>query len=262
MNEAMISFSIVTVTYNAESAINRTVESVFAQTYSNIEHLIIDGASSDKTLSMVNEYVQRSQVAHNKHEIKVISEPDKGLYDAMNKGIRMATGDYLIFLNAGDTFPSECALEDIAKSVVKEGVLPGVLYGDTDIVDKEGVFLCHRRLSPPKTLTWRSFKRGMLVCHQAFYARTDLAKNNFYNLDYRYSADVDWCIRVMKEAEKKRLSLLYVNAVIVNFLDGGMTTKNHRDSLKERFQVMRKHYGLFTTLVMHGWFIFRSFLNK
>lgn len=262
MNKTVISFSIVTVTYNAESVIERTVNSVFAQTYPNIEHLIIDGASSDKTLSMVNDYVQRSQIAHNKHEIKVISEPDKGLYDAMNKAIRMATGDYVVFLNAGDAFPSEYTLQDIARCVVKEGVLPGVLYGDTDIVDKDGAFLCHRRLSPPQTLTWRSFKRGMLVCHQAFYARMDIAKNNLYDLDYRYSADVDWCIRVMKEAEKKRLSLLYVKAVIVNFLDGGMTTKNHRASLRERFLVMKKHYGLFSTLVMHGWFLFRSFLKK
>lgn len=262
MNRAMINFSVVTVTYNAESVIERTVGSVLAQTYPNIEHLIIDGASSDKTLSLVNDYMRCSYAAQNKHQIKIVSESDKGLYDAMNKGIRMATGDYIVFLNAGDTFPSEHTLEVIAKCVAEGEKLPGVLYGDTDIVDDKGHFLCHRRLSPPKSLTWRSFKRGMLVCHQAFYVRTDIAKNNLYNLDYRYSADVDWCIRVMKEAEKNGLSLLYVNAVTVNFLDGGMTTKNHRASLKERFQVMRKHYGLLTTLVMHGWFLLRSFLQK
>lgn len=140
--------------------------------------------------------------------------------------------------------------------------LPGVLYGDTDIVNMDGRFLRHRRLAPPKRLTWRSFMWGMLVCHQSFYARTDIARDIHYNLDYRYSADVDWCIRIMRESKKRKLSLRNVNAVVTNFLDGGMTTHNHRASLKERFQVMRSHYGLLTTLFVHAWFVVRSVFKK
>ncbi len=258
----MIKFTIVTCTYNAEAVLQRTLDSVMKQTCCNIEHLIIDGVSKDKTLSMVKAYQHKNDVGESAHEIKVYSEPDKGLYDAMNKGIDRATGDYLIFLNAGDVFPSEDTLELVEGCVGEGEALPGVLYGDTDIVNMEGRFLRHRRLTPPKKLTWGSFKWGMLVCHQSFYARTDIAKDVHYNLDYRYSADVDWCIRIMKEAKKRKLPLRNVNAVITNFLDGGMTTQNHRASLKERFQVMRSHYGLLVTLLVHGWFVVRSLFKK
>lgn len=192
----------------------------------------------------------------------VVSEKDRGLYDAMNKGIQKATGDYLVFLNAGDVFPSPDTLELVASSVGDGEELPGVLYGNTDIVDDEGHFLRHRRLQPPERLTWRSFRQGMLVCHQAFYARTDLAKANPYNMQYRFSADVDWCIRVMKAAERQGLPLRNVEAVVVNYLDGGMTVKNHRASLRERFRLMRHHYGLLPTLAMHAWFVLRSALKK
>lgn len=202
------------------------------------------------------------RAADNGHEVIVVSEKDRGLYDAMNKGIQKATGDYLVFLNAGDVFPSPDTLELVASSVGDGEELPGVLYGNTDIVDDEGHFLRHRRLQPPERLTWRSFRQGMLVCHQAFYARTDLAKANPYNMQYRFSADVDWCIRVMKAAERQGLPLRNVDAVVVNYLDGGMTVKNHRASLRERFRLMRHHYGLLPTLAMHAWFVLRSALKK
>ena len=258
----MIKFTIVTCTYNAEAVLQRTLDSVMKQTYCNVEHLIIDGVSKDKTLSMVKAYQHKNDVGESAHDIVIFSEPDKGLYDAMNKGIDRATGDYLIFLNAGDVFPSEDTLEYVEGCVGEGEELPGVLYGDTDIVNMDGHFLRHRRLAPPKKLSWRSFKWGMLVCHQSFYARTDIARGIHYNLDYRFSADVDWCIRIMKEARHRQLPLRNVNAVITHYLDGGMSVQNHKASLKERFQVMRSHYGLFTTLFVHGWFALRSVLKK
>ena len=101
----------------------------------------------------------------------------------------------------------------------------------------------------------------MLVCHQAFYARTDLAKNTPYDLHYRLSADIDWCIRIMKEAEACHLPLRNVHAVVVNYLEGGMSVKNHRASLIERFHLMTRHYGLFCTLTMHLWFVIRTALK-
>ena len=173
----MIKFSIITCTYNAESVLQRTLDSVMKQTCCNVEHLIIDGKSKDKTLAMVKAYKHKNDVGESAHEIRVFSEPDKGLYDAMNKGIDRATGDYLVFLNAGDVFPSADTLEYVEGCVGEGEVLPGVLYGDTDIVNMDGRFLRHRRLSPPKKLTWRSFIWGMLVCHQSFYTRTDIAKS-------------------------------------------------------------------------------------
>ena len=230
----MVVFSIITCTYNAESVLQRTLDSVLEQTYSHVEHIIVDGASTDATLDMVEAYKQKSDAEDWCHEVRVKSEPDRGLYDAMNKGIQRATGQYVLFLNAGDTFPSADTLELVAESVGEGEEPPAVLYGDTDVVDDEGRFLRHRRLSPPRRLTWRSFMKGMLVCHQAFYARTDLAKATPYDLHYRFSADVDWCIRIMRLARRRRLPMRNVGAVVVNFLDGGMTTTNHRASLKER----------------------------
>ena len=168
----------------------------------------------------------------------------------------------MLFLNAGDTFPQTDTLEQVASAVGEGEVLPGVLYGDTDIVDNTGHFLRHRRLMPPENLSWRDFKWGMLVCHQAFYARTDLAQRTPYRLQFGLSADVDWCIRVMKMAEQKGLVLRPIHAVVVNYLDGGMSIKHHRASLKARFNVMRAHYGLLTTCAVHLWFLIRSFLRK
>ena len=198
----------------------------------------------------------------NGHEVVVVSEPDKGLYDAMNKGLRRATGDYVLFLNAGDTLPSDSTLDDIAACIGDSEELPAVLYGDTDIVDSDFRFLRHRRLSPPEKLSWRSFRRGMLVCHQAFYARLDIARELLYDDRYRYSADVDWCIRVMKEAEKRRLHSRDVHAVVAEYWGEGPTTAYHKASLKERFTVMKRHYGLVQTIALHIWFVFRAVLKK
>lgn len=253
-----MTFTIVTCTFNAEHELQRTLDSVRHQTYPHVEHLILDGLSKDRTVQLAEAYKQRSDKDETGHDITIVSEKDGGLYNAMNKGIRRATGDYILFLNAGDVFPSAETLEHVAACVGEGETLPGVLYGDTDIVDDEGHFLRHRRLRPPRRLSWRSFRWGMVVCHQAFYARTDLAKNNLYDLQYRYSADVDWCIRVMKAAARKQLPLRNIGEVVANYLEGGMSIKNHRASLKERFHVMAKHYGYLVTIVMHGWFIIRS----
>lgn len=255
----MIKFTIVTCTFNAAPVLQRTLDSVLHQSYGDVEHLILDGLSKDDTVKMAMAYKEHSERDEDGHEVIVISEKDNGLYDAMNKGIRLATGTYIVFLNAGDVFPNDDTLETIASSLADGETLPGVLYGDTDIVDIDGHFLHHRRLRPPKKLSWKSFKWGMLVCHQAFYARTDIAKVTPYNnKKYRFSADVDWCIRIMKECAKQKLPLKNVDEVIVNYLDGGMTNKNHKASLKERFHVMVHHYGLLQTVLLHGWFVIRN----
>ena len=245
--------SIITVTYNAASVLKRTLNSVKAQSWQQIEHLIIDGASKDETISMAETYKAQCP-----YEVVILSEPDKGLYDAMNKGLRLATGDYLVFLNAGDTLHAADTLETIVRSAQP---LPGVLYGDTAITDEQGNFLHLRRLRPPKKLSWKSFRQGMLVCHQAFYALTDIAKNLPYDPRYRYSADVDWCIRVMKEAQKRQLPLVNTQAILADYQEEGQTTIHHRDSLKERFDVMRRHYGLFSTVMMHLWFVVRQLIK-
>lgn len=252
----MINFTIITCTYDASKYIDRTLESVRGQSYPHIEHFIIDGVSKDDTVKKAQTYAYDSH-----YPVIVKSEPDKGLYDAMNKGIQLAKGNYIIFLNAGDVFYEEDTLTNIAEQL-KDKPLPGVIYGDTDIVDEEGHFIRKRRLAPPEKLSWKSFKQGMLVCHQSFYARTDIAKQVPYNLIYKYSADVDWCIRIMKEAEKQGLELWNTHKTLCSYLEGGMTEKSHRASLKERFMVMSDHYGMLTTILQHLWFVVRAIIKR
>ena len=257
----MIRITYVTITYNATKVLQRTLDSVLQQDYPNIEHLIIDGASTDDTLKIVDDYIARSNAAENGHQIQVSSEPDKGIYDAMNKGLRSMTGDYVCYLNAGDFLPTTDTASRIAQQVEASGNTPAVLYGDTDIVDGEGQFLHHRRLAPPENLTWKSFRQGMLVCHQAFYARTDFAIATPYDMQYRYSADVDWCIRVMKAAAKENVPMLNLHMVVANYTQEGQTTLHHRESLWERYRVMEHHYGRVQTFLLHCWFAVRSLLK-
>ncbi len=261
----MIKFSIITITYNAENCLKRTLDSIFSQSWPNIEHIIVDGASTDSTITIAQEYAVES-ATETEHVVHIVSEPDDGLYDAMNKGLKMATGDYICFMNAGDFYPNESVITDIVlktdllEDSTKE--LPAVLYGDTDIVDDNGEFLYPRRLSPPEKLTWRSFKYGMLVCHQAFYARLDIAKDIEYNLSYKHSADVDWCIRIMREAKRRSLPLVHSHIVVANYTKEGQTTRYHQDSLNERYRIMTHHYGYILTFIMHCWFAIRAMIKK
>ena len=228
--------SIITICYNAASTITRTLRSVSAQTYPNIQYLIIDGASKDNTLELVRELAP---------EAEVYSERDKGIYDAMNKGLDRATGDYVWYVNAGDALASPTTVEDLVRATCTGDSLPDVLYGDTRLIDAEDHDLGLRRLRPPLQLDWRSFRSGMLVCHQAFVAKRSISPH--YDLRYRFSADVDWCIRVLKEAK----TTAFYPEPIALYLNEGTTTANHRASLIERFHVMRHHYGLVTTVLQH-----------
>lgn len=241
-------FSIITVTFNAEKYIEETIMSVITQTYHNIEYIIVDGASTDDTMKIVDKYKDRINV--------IVSEPDKGLYDAMNKGISLATGDYLCFLNAGDTFHEDDTLFRMVHSIHKTGEsLPDILYGETEIVDENGHFISMRRHRAPEHLNWKSFRSGMMVCHQAFFASRKIAEK--YDLRYRFSSDFDWCIRMMK----KSTDIHNTKTTIIEYRNEGMTTRNHKASLKERFNIMCRYYGVVSTVLYHIWFVIRLFTN-
>lgn len=242
----MKKLSVITVTYNAEHTLERTMKSVKEQTYPAIEHIIVDGKSSDGTVALIHRYENE--------QLKWISEPDKGLYDAMNKGAKMATGDYLCFLNAGDTFYNVDTVEKMFTTIDKD-YFPDILYGETAIVDENGLFLHMRRLRAPKTLTWKSFKHGMVVCHQAFIVKRELFEP--YDLSYRFSADFDWCIRMMKKAK----TIYNTGMILVNYLNAGMTTANRKASLRERYHIMEKHYGKVSTFLYHIWFVVRTIIK-
>ncbi len=239
-------FSIITVCYNAEKTILRTIHSVLTQTYKDFEYILVDGASKDSTFSLIQ--------SQQDNRISAISEPDKGIYDAMNKGIKRAKGTYLWFMNAGDTFYSSTTLQDIVSQI--ENSKPDIIYGETAITNDQGEIVAMRRLKAPESLTWKSFRNGMLVCHQSFVAKRELGE--FYDLQYRFSADVDWCIRSMKKANKLHNTHLTLSC----YLEEGTTTANHKASLKERYHIMCKYYGSIVVLLMHIKFALRFYWAK
>ncbi len=250
--------SIITVTYNAAQELPPTLASVEAQRMRCFEHIIVDGASTDGTVALANDYARRQTDVHT----TVVSEPDRGLYDAMNKGLHRAVGRYVVFLNAGDRLHDANTLQAVANAAGKGNVEdgPAVVYGQTDIVDTEGRYLHPRHLSAPGRLTFGSFRQGMLVCHQSFYARRDLCPD--YDLKYRFSADYDWCVRILRQASRLRLDTADTHCVLTDYLDGGMTVKNHRASLRERFRIMAHHYGWLPTAAMHVWFALRNLFRN
>ena len=241
-------FSIITITYNAERWLEQTILSVLSQSYAGIEYIVIDGGSTDGTVEIIRRYA--SGIAY------WTSEPDKGIYDAMNKGIQRATGDYVWFINAGDTFYAANTMQQVATLLEGKKRWPDILYGETDIVDEAGQSLGLRRLRAPKRLSWKSFRMGMLVCHQSFVVKRAIVP--MYDLQYRYSADFDWCIRCMKQARGIRNTHL----ILSRFLDGGTSTKQRKASLRERYAIMCKYYGTFVTILFHGWFAMRFYGAK
>lgn len=262
MAKSPLKITVATVCYNAGALIGRTFRSVAEQDYPAVEHLIIDGNSTDDTLPQLHRYMEQNSVAAVKHEITCLSEPDKGIYDAMNKALQLFTGRYIVFLNAGDKLHAPDTLSRVAEAVQAAAQQPAVVYGDTHIVDDTGRFLRRRRLEPPESLSPDDFRQGMLVCHQAFYVRSDLAHQLHYDLRYRLSADYDWTIRIMQEAVRRGLPLCNSHCVLADYLAGGATVRNHRRSLLERLRIMGHHYGWPTALAQHLWFVVRHFLKK
>lgn len=225
--------SVITVVFNGEDHIGRTIESVIGQTYGQIEYIIIDGNSTDKTLDVIAGFTGVDLL---------VSEPDSGLYDAMNKGLKAATGAYVWFLNSGDQIYSSDIVENMVAGL--KGV-PDIIYGGTMIIDENQNEIGDRRLKPPGQLTWRSFRQGMVVCHQSVIVKRELAPE--YNLDYRLSADIDWVI----SAAKKSNRIHNTNLILSRFLEGGMTEHNIKAGLKERFRIMTHYYGLVPTVLRH-----------
>lgn len=347
--------SIITITYNAEKELPATMQSVAEQSFHDFEHIIIDGASKDKTLEIASgfqslyqedispemssenafEPVQKNNIKEevsrknnqsidqslkvddyrkdnqdidqslkdndsrknnqsidqslkdndsrkenhgidqslkdndsrkdnqgieqslkvSERELRIYSEPDKGLYDAMNKGLRKARGKYILFLNAGDAFHDKNVLEAYAEAAKGD---PDIIYADTVIVDEKRNLIGPRHLSVPERLSYKSFSKGMLVCHQAFMVKRSLAPE--YDLTYRFSADYDWTLKCLKQTDSSHCVNLEMTAI--DYLANGTTDKNKLKSLKERFRIMSKNYGLLPTIANHISFIYRALKRK
>lgn len=247
--------SIITITFQAELYLRRTMESILSQDYTNIEYIVVDGNSNDNTVLIIKEF--EDSFLRKGFSFRWISEPDKGIYDAMNKAMKMATGDYLWFMNAGDKISAENCLSRLISTISAESArdqdrMPDFIYGETFIINDQGEFMGERRLKAPESLTWKSFQMGMLVCHQSMLVKRSIAP--LFDIQYHFSADFDWTIRCLRVAKSIHNSHL----VLSHFLDGGVSKKKMRASLIERFRIMAHNYGWISTALRHLWFIFRA----
>jgi glycosyltransferase involved in cell wall biosynthesis len=231
--------SVITISYNCVSDLEATIKSVINQTFQDIEYIVVDGGSKDDTGKILKKY--------NNKISKWISESDNGIYDAMNKGLKMATGDYVIFMNAGDTFFDG---ESVAKIPFAGYPEADVFYGETLMVNGKGEEFGLRTKKLPENLSWKHFKHGMVVCHQSFVMKRVLAPE--YNQNYILSADVEWVLQCLKEAKE----IIYTRTIIARFLEGGASKQRHAESLNERFNIMKTYFGITQTVFSHICFIF------
>lgn len=234
MSSSKPKVSVITVVFNAADLLEKTILNILGQSYSNIEYIIIDGGSTDGSLDIIKKHADKIDTW--------ISEPDKGLYDAMNKGLRAASGDLVWFINAGDLIYSENTTEKIFQ---QNGFDSDIYYGDTMVVDENYEEIGLRRLRPPEKLNWKSFKKGMLVCHQSILVSRKIADQ--YDSSYPHSADFDWLIKALKKTDK----ISNTNMILSAFLDGGQSKQTIKPSILERFASMKTHYGLFPSLINH-----------
>lgn len=225
--------SVITVVYNNVRDIERTVLSIINQTYSNIEYIVIDGVSTDGTLSVLKKY--KSHITH------LVSEKDAGIYDAMNKGLKLATGDYVIFMNSGD----EIYEPETVSKIFSKAADADIYYGETEMYDQQWQSLGRRRHKTPDNFTWKSFKYGMSISHQAIYIKRSLVE--LYDLNYKLSSDIDWILKAAKKANK----IVNTGMYVAKYLVGGMSKIKHSDSLIERFKIFSKHYGFISNLANH-----------
>ncbi|NPD90768.1 glycosyltransferase family 2 protein [Xylanibacter muris] len=233
--------SIITATYNSGATIADTVESVLRQTFKDIEYLIIDGCSKDGTLDILRRYEPMFE-----GRMHIISEPDKGIYDAMNKGIGMATGDVVGILNSDDYYTSDDSLSVIAGFFSHNDA--DAVYGDIHFINEKNPDKCVRYYSSAVFRPWL-LRFGFMPAHPSFYVRRDVySKYGVFSLDYKIASDYDLMVRLLY---KHRIKTGYIKKDFVTMRTGGMSTKNAKNRLlitKEDVKACRRN-GLYTNIV-------------
>lgn len=234
--------SIITVVLNSIGTIKQTMDSILAQTYPNIELIVIDGGSTDGTVDFIKK--------NEKYISFWSSSPDAGIYDAMNKGIKAATGLYIWFMNSGDQIFDPTTLDKMMF-----GMPPNtdVLYGCAELHKSDGSI--YKVMFPPKKLTWKSLAGGkgsIVICHQSFLVRRAIAEP--YDLSYRYTSDHDWMIRMLKKSSV----IINTNHIISKYALGGFTSKNISNCWRDRIKIVAKHYSAMSVLRTLFWFVMVS----
>lgn len=234
-NSKAACITIITVVYNGEKYLEKTIQSIINQTYDNVEYIIIDGGSSDGTVDIIKKY--EDQIDY------WVSEKDKGIYDAMNKGIDLATGEWINFMNAGDQFFDEDILNKISSHLVADLVYGNhaVYKEDSENYDIVNVESYHDA-------------RNIPFCHQSLFVKTKLLKNNLFDLQYKIAADYDQYLRL----KALKATILYVPMTVALFLDGGLSSISRKKLIKEYYTITSEYHPINSFLI----FIIRTIKFK
>ncbi|WP_420767814.1 glycosyltransferase family 2 protein [Pseudomonas sp. NR3] len=235
----MLKISIITVCYNSVETIRDTIESVLSQQYPDIEYIIVDGASKDGTLELISEYEGRIS--------KVISESDKGIYDAMNKGVQAATGDFVGILNSDDVFAGSDVIHNLVAHLQNNPSADAV-YADLVFVQRKEMDVVTRRYSSSGFSPWK-VRFGFMIPHPTFYARRELfEKYGSYKLGYRVSADFELMARFMSKGVK----MIRHSAVMVKMREGGISTTGFWWRIHQNLEIVRacRENGIYTNILL------------
>lgn len=226
--------SVITATFNSGRTVRDTIESVLDQTYNDIEYIVVDGKSHDNTMEIVRSYEARFG-----GRLRWVSEPDKGIYDAMNKGIAMATGDVVGMLNSDDFYTSNDVLEQVVKTMADESV--DAVYGDVHYVDDDNLSKCVRYYS--SRLFHRSWMRfGFMPAHPSFYCRRSVYKRfGTFDLSYKVAADFENLLRLIFVY---RIRTRYIPKDFVTMRTGGVSSsglRSHRQIMHDHLRALRQN---------------------
>ncbi len=231
--------SIVTVTYNSEKTLEETILSVLSQNHKDFEHIIVDGASKDTTMEIVKKYEEKYE-----GKLKYISEPDKGIYDAMNKGIKMATGDIIGLLNSDDKYANDNVLKTISETVEKtncDGIHGNLLYMDEETMTK-----AKRKWITKST----NIKTGNITAHPTLYLKKEVYdKLGLYNLKYKVVADYDFMVKLLLN---KDIKLVHINEYLIHMRLGGTSSnglKGYIYNLKEAYKVLKDNNVKYAVII-------------
>ena len=233
--------SIITATYNSAETVRNTFDSVLNQTYKDIEYIVVDGLSKDNTVEIIKEYAGKFE-----GKMRYISEKDRGLYDAMNKGLAMATGDIVGILNSDDFYTSNNILEIVANNF-EEGEIDAV-YGDIHFVNSNDLTKCVRYYSSA-IFSRRLMRFGFMPAHPSFYCKREVyEKYGAFNTKYKIAADFDYLFRFIYI---KKIRTRYIKRDFVTMRTGGVST----DGFRSRWLIMKEHskviksYGVYTNML-------------
>jgi glycosyltransferase involved in cell wall biosynthesis len=217
-----LKISVITVCYNSKNFIRQTLESVAAQNYSEIEHVVIDGGSTDGTVEILKEY---------KDKIKFISEPDKGIYDAMNKGVKLATGFAIGTLGAGDFYPNNEVIRKVASALKSYNT--DAIYGDKQYVNPDNIQKVVRYWNPGE-YKYENWLEGWMPPHQSFYLKkAAFEKYGYYLDDFRSAGDYELMLRMLY---KYKLTAQYIPELLVTMLTGGTSTVSFSNRIKANLE--------------------------